>query len=227
MGTSFETIETRAMTYIKNDMSLDSDLTNRLPLFYNRMKAYLLAGKAYFNKPPKMQHILGRYIEPQFDEVFYTPEQDETAPVTIQTGVTAYDIYCVGIIEEDAYGVPQYAPLPVESYDSETGDIVVNADLKQGSNIVIDFYASGTFRDDLTDEQIEILAYCVYTAWENRFINNAIERTAKIRDTGFSPISEASQMEANTERMKMVNDTLQDWLRRYEQNTAYIDTVGI
>ena len=227
MGTSFETIETRAMTYIKNDMSLDSDLTNRLPLFYNRMKAYMLAGKAYFNKPPKMQGILGRYIEPQFDEVFYVPASSQTAPVTIPTDITSYDICSVGLIVEDVYGTPEYRPLPLGSYDAETGDVVINADLAEGDNIVIDFYASGSFEADLTDEQVEILAYCVYVAWENRFINNVIERTAKIRDTGFSPISEASQMESNTERMKMVNDTLQDWLRRFEQNNAYVEVVGI
>ena len=227
MGTSFETIETRAMTYIKNDMSLDSDLTNRLPLFYNRMKAYMLAGKAYFNKPPKMQCILSRYIEPQFDEIFYTPESSQSAPVTISTNIKAYDICSIGLIVEDVYGTPEYKPMQLVSYDAETGDVVVDADLTAGDNVVIDFYASGTFEADLTDEQIELLAYCVYVAWENRFINNVIERTAKIRDTGFSPISEASQMESNTERMKLVNDTLQDWLRRYEQNTAYVEVVGL
>ena len=227
MGTSFETIETRAMTYIKNDITLDQDLTNRLPVFYNRMKAYMLAGKAYFNKPPRMQHILSRYIEPQFDEVFFTPETEQTAPVTIQTGITSYEICSVGIIEDDVYGTPQFIPLPLTSYDSETGDVIVDEDIAKDRNVVIDFYAGGTFESDLTDEQIEILAYCVYVAWENRFINNAIERTSKIRDTGFSPISEASQMEANTERIKNSNDTLQDWLRRYEQNTAYVDVIGI
>ena len=32
MGTSFEKIETRAMMYIKNDITLDQDMTTRLPL---------------------------------------------------------------------------------------------------------------------------------------------------------------------------------------------------
>lgn len=226
MGTSFETIETRAMMYIKNDISLDQDLSTRLPLFYNRMKSYLMAGKAYFNKPPQMVRVLQAYTPPEFSEYFYTPEDDESAPVTINTAVINQNLCSVGVIVEDAYGVPQYNPLELESYDAETGEVVINADLKAGDNVVIDFYTSGEFSTDLSDEQIEILAYCTYVAWESRFVNNAIERVAKIRDTGFTPISEASQMDANTARIKHAQDTLQDWLRRYEQNESYAGVIG-
>ena len=122
--------------------------------------------------------------------------------------------------------MPQYTALELTSYDAETGIVVINADLKEGDNVVIDFYTSGEFSTELTDEQIDILAYCTYVAWENRFINNVLERVAKIRDTGFTPISEASHMDANTARIKHANDTLQDWLRRYEQNTSYLNVIG-
>lgn len=227
MGTSFEKIETRAMMYIKNDITLDQDLATRLPVFYNRMKSYMMAGKAYFNKPPKIQPLLSAYSEPLFEEGFYTIEAPKSAPVTAETGVKGYDICSAGIIADDKYGVPQYTPLEVVSYDSETGDVVINMSVTEDTEIVIDFYKSGSFNADLDDEQIEILAYCVYVAWENRFINNVIERTAKIRDSGFTPISEASQMDANTNRNKQVMDVLQDWLRRYEQNCKYIEVIGI
>lgn len=227
MGTSFEKIETRAMMYIKNDISLDYDLANRLPLFYNRMKSYLLAGKAYFNKPPEMQKKLHSYTDSAFDEYFYTPETDQTAPVSIESEILGQNLCSVGIVEEDAYGVPQYIPLELTSYDAETGTVVVNSDIKANSNVVIDFYTSGEFTEELSDEQIEILAYCTYVAWESRFINNVIERVAKIRDTGFTPISEASQMDANTSRIKFAQDTLQDWLRRYEQNEKYVQVFDL
>lgn len=227
MGTSFERIETRAMMYIKNDISLDQDLTTRLPLFYNRMLAYLMAGKSYFTKPPQMRAVMGAYTAPQFEEYFYTAEEAKSAPVTLEAGINGYDICSAGIIAEDAYGAPQYTQLEVSAYDAETGDVTINADIEAGAEIVLDFYKSGSFDADFDDEQVEILAYCVYVAWENRFINNVIERTAKIRDSGFTPISEASQMQANTERIKHANDTLQDWLRRYEQDCKYIDVVGI
>lgn len=227
MGTSFETIETRAMMYIKNDISLDYDLGNRLPLFYNRMKAYLMAGKAYFNKPPRMVKVLSDYTDAEFDEYFYTAEEDTDAPVTIETGITGRELCTVGAIEEDPYGVPQYVPLELTSYDTETGTVIINSGLDMGTNVVIDFYNSGSFTADLSDEQIEILAYCTYVAWENRFINNVIERVSKIRDTGFTPISEASQMDANTSRAKHAHDTLQDWLRRYEQNEKYAEVIGL
>ena len=226
MGTAFETIETRAMMYIKNDITLDQDLTTRLPLFYNRMKSYLLAGKSYFNKPPRMTRLLGKYTAPLFEELFYVPAEEARAPITITTELTGYDIHAVGIIENDKYGVPQYVQIE-STYNAETGEVVINQDIAQGTNVVIDLYKSGEFEADFTDEQIEILAYCVYVAWENRFINNVLERTAKIRDSGFSPISEASHMAANTERIKLANDTLQDMLRHYEQNEKYIEVVGI
>lgn len=227
MGTSFEKIETRAMMYIKNDITLDQDLITRRPVFYNRMKSYMMAGKAYFNKPPKMPTVLNNYSEPKFQEIFYTAETTMTAPATITTEETAYDICSVGTIRDDVYGVPQYTAIEVVSYDSETGQVTINADLEEGEEIVLDFYKSGEFNADLDDEQIEILAYCVYVAWENRFENNVLERAAKIRDSGFTPISEASHMDANTNRNKQVMDVLQDWLRRYEQNCKYIEVVGI
>lgn len=227
MGTSFEKIETKAMMYIKNDITLDQDLTTRLPLFYNRMKAYLMAGKSYFNKPPVMQPLLSAYTEPLFEEVFYVAESPQEAPATINTGVMGYDIASAGIIKDDVYGVPQYTALPVKTYDPETGDVRLDVGVDAGEEVVLDFYKSGSFNADLDDEQIEILAYCVYVAWELRFENNVIERSAKIRDSGFTPISEASQMDANTERNKQVMDILQDWLRRYEQNCKYLEIVGI
>lgn len=227
MGTSFEKIETRAMMYIKNDVTLDQDLVTRLPVFYNRMKSYMMAGKAYFNKPPKMPVILNDYSEPEFQEVFYTADTAITSPATIHTGETSFDICSAGTIREDIYGVPQYTPIEVLSYDPETGDLIINADVDEGEEIVLDLYKSGAFNTDLDDTQIEILAYCIYVAWENRFENNAIERAAKIRDSGFTPISEASQMDANTNRNKQVMDVLQDWLRKYEQNVKYLEVVGI
>lgn len=227
MGTSFEKIETRAMMYIKNDITLDQDMTTRLPLFYNRMKAYMMAGKAYFNKPPKMPSVLSAYTEPEFDEYFYTIVAAESSPVTVETGITGYDICSAGIIADDVYGTPQFTPLDMESYDPTTGDVVINMDVTEDTDIVLDFYKSGSFDATLDDEQIEILAYCVYVAWENRFENNVLERAAKIRDSGFTPISEASHMDANTNRNKQVMDVLQDWLRRYEQNCKYIEVVGI
>ena len=231
MGTSFEKIETRAMMYIKNDITLDQDLETRLPVFYNRMKSYLMAGKSYFNKPPTMQPILNAYTEPLFDEYVTSaeplpPPKNRSSSITINTSVTGYDICSAGVVENDSYGVPQYIPLIVDSYDPETGDVVITSDSSYGGDqVVLDFYKSGSFDADLDDEQIEILAYCVYVAWENRFENNVLERTAKIRDSGFTPISEASHMDANTNRNKQVMDILQDWLRRYEQNCKYLEVV--
>ena len=64
MGTSWESIETRAMTYIKNDLSLEWDMKNRLPVFYNRMRAYMMEAIPLFSRPPEMLLKLKDYAVP-------------------------------------------------------------------------------------------------------------------------------------------------------------------
>ena len=77
-ATLMEQIECAAMTYIKNDMSLDWDMKNRLPVFYRRMWNYMQAAIPLFNKPPTMLLRLRNYTEPQFSDVLYpvTAEPD-------------------------------------------------------------------------------------------------------------------------------------------------------
>ena len=87
-------------------------------------------------------------------------------------------------------------------------------------------FGSTRIKAVLIDDDNHVLAQGS-SQWENRFENNVLERAAKIRDSGFTPISEASHMDANTNRNKQVYDILQDWLRRYEQNCKYIEVVGI
>ena len=72
MGTTFEEIECRAMTYIKNDLSLEYDLNNRLPVFYRRMWNYMEAAKPLFNRPPMMKTRLSGYTEPNYSDMLFT-----------------------------------------------------------------------------------------------------------------------------------------------------------
>ena len=92
MGTTFEQLECQAMTYIKNDLSLDWDLKNRLPVFYRRMWNYMLAALPLFNKPPTMLARLHSYTEPQYSDVLYRVEDE---PVNGQITVSGIpDIIC-------------------------------------------------------------------------------------------------------------------------------------
>lgn len=227
MGTTFEQLECQAMTYIKNDLSLDWDLKNRLPVFYRRMWNYMQAAIPLFNKPPVMLTRLHAYTEPQYSDVLMTVSEigaDET--VTIETGITEMDICSAGIVTEDEFGNPQYLPLTVDSYDAETGTVVISGTISVGDEVDIDFYKSGEFNAVLNPTECDILAFCIYDVWEHRFDNNALERASKIRDANFTTISEASQTNAGTDRQREVDSQLFDKLRMYEQTAAYLQTVA-
>lgn len=227
MGTTFEQIECAAMTYIKNDLSLDWDLKNRLPVFYRRMWNYMLAAIPLFNKPPTMLARLHSYTEPQYSDVLYSVTEDPAnGTITVATGITGMDICSAGIVSDDEFGNPQYLPLTVDSYDAEIGTVVISGGISIGDEIDIDFYASGSFEADLNATESDILAFCIYDVWEHRFDNNALERASKIRDANFTTISEASQTNAGTDRQTAVDRQLFDKLRMYEQNAAYMKTVA-
>lgn len=227
MGTAFETVECAALTYIKNDVSLDWDMKNRLPVFYRRMWNYMQAALPLFNKPPTMLARLHSYTEPSYSDVLYKVDSEpQNGTVTVATGITGMDICSAGIITEDEFGSPTYLPLKVDSYNSETGDVVISGGISLGDEIDIDFYASGSLNADLNPTEIDILAFCIYDVWEHRFDNNALERMSKVRDANFTTISEASQTNAGTDRQKAVDSQLFDKLRMYEMNAAYMKTVA-
>lgn len=226
MGTTFEQIECQAMTYIKNDMSLDWDLQNRLPVFYRRMWNYMLAAIPLFNKPPTMMARLHAYTEPQFSDMIFSVTDEPLGPLAVDTGITDMDICSAGIVRNDEFGSPEYLPLTVDSYNPETGGVVISGTIALGDEIDIDFYKSGSFNVTLNATECDILAFCIYDVWEHRFDNNALERASKIRDANFTTISEASQTAAGTDRQREVDSQLFDKLRMYEQTAAYMKTVA-
>ena len=224
MGTAWEIIETQAMTYIQNDTSLVWDMRNRLPVFYNRMLAYMREAIPLFNRPAEMVVRLAQNTPPQFTDGVYTVPETTEGSTEIDTGITGYDIASAGILSVDAYGTPQYAPLPV-SYESETGQLTISQGLEKDTELSLDFYKSGSFSDDLNATEISILAFAVYFVWEQRFDNDAIERKSKIRDGSFTTISEASQTNANSGRQRLVAEQLYGKMRAYETDVAYLNTV--
>ena len=225
MPTSWESVEMQALTYIKNDLSLMHDMEVRLPVFYNRMSAYMVIGMAKFNKPPEVRLKLANNTAPKFESVVYYAEEAISAATPIETGESGYDIASAGIVSEDAVGTPTYTPLPIVGYDTETGNITLSVDVAADTEIVFDFYKSGEFKSTLNIAEADLLAMCIYNAWEHRFDNNALERIPKIRDSSSNTISEASQTNANTARLRQVDEKLNDDLRAYEQSDEYMRSV--
>lgn len=220
MGTTWEELELRATTYIKNDLSLDWDKANRLPVFFNRMRAYMVEAIPKFNRPPEMLAKLAAYTAPQFESVSYTTVEGENQ--TVDTGVTGATVFSVGIIEEDDFGDVQYVPVVNAEYNAETGIVTLTGAFEAGSQVEIDLYTSGTFDAELNETEKGILAFAIYNRYEHRFDNDVLERQAKIRDSAFTTISEASQTQAGTARQREVDSQLYAMLRAYQDNVEYL-----
>lgn len=223
MGTTWEEVEVLAQQYIKNEPSLEWDMANRLPVFYNRMAMYMRMAIPRFNRPPEMLPFLSKYTAPDFENIEIRLEESVYEEGTIDTSLIGFDIYSVGLIEHDKYGDPQYSPIRITNADSETGVLTVSRYIAEGSIVDVTAYRSGSFDHDLDDTQKGILAFCIYDSWEHRFDNDVLERTSKIRDSAFSPISEASQTAAGTQRQREVDKQMFDMLRAYQDNVEYLN----
>lgn len=220
MGTTWEELELRATTFIKNDLSLDWDKANRLPVFFNRMRAYMVEAIPKFNRPPEMLAKLAAYTAPQFESVSYTTIEGENQ--TVDTGVTGATVFSVGIIAEDDFGDVQYVPVANADYNAETGIVTLVGNFEAGSQVEIDLYTSGAFEAELNETEKGILAFAIYNRYEHRFDNDVLERQSKIRDSAFTTISEASQTQAGTARQREVDSQLYAMLRAYQDNVEYL-----
>ena len=223
--TYWEEIELRATTYIKNDISLDRDKAERLPVFFNRMAAYMTEAIPVFDRPPEMLAKLGNYTAPWYESATYTLEQANTGDFSIADLVTDADIVALGVLGTDDYGDPIYTPVTTFSYYPEVGLMDVHASEGQfpaGTQFLIDFYGRGYFEADLNVTEQGILAFAIYNRYEHRFDNDVLERTAKIRDSAFTTISEASQTQAGTARQREVDSQLYGMMRAYQDNCEYL-----
>ena len=223
--TYWEEIELRATTYIKNDISLDRDKAERLPVFFNRMAAYMTEAIVIFDRPPEMLAKLGNYTAPQYDSVTYTVEETTTGDFNIETEMYNAGVVAVGVLGTDEYGDPTYTPITTYSYYPEVGIFTIYGDdgeYPAGTQILLDFYWRGSFAADLNATEQGILAFAIYNRYEHRFDNDVLERQSKIRDSAFTTISEASQTQAGTARQREVDSQLFGMMRAYQDNCEYL-----
>lgn len=219
MGTSFIEIETDYFLVEQADLRLQSDLQQNPAATFRRLSLYMLNGVPRLNRPVELVSWL-KFEKPDYDDYYYTVQNDATS-VTVGTGKTGYELCNVGVAGTDVYGNPAYTPVSSYEYDRDTGDVTVNTDLKAGEVVQFDFYTDGEFERELSPTIKRLLGLAVQIVWENRFTNDWLQQTAKIKDKSFAPNNEANASRANTERLKELQRTLDAELKAYEQNCAF------
>lgn len=212
-----------AMLYI-DDERMTEKLKNNPARFFREMSLYMKSAIPRFNRPPEIVSYLKRGAEPAFDSFLWTAPADEPGPAAVSTGMTGYELCSVVIRGEDRYGNPTETPYPVR-YDPETGDVIVESVIP-GTVLDMDFYIDGYFKDELTQQMKRILGLCVQLVWELRFTSAWLPREAKVSDRSFTPPNEANWTRAQEEKRRSLETVLNEELRNYEQNCAYMTTVG-
>ena len=212
-----------AMLYI-NDERMAEKLKNNPARFFREMSLYMKSAIPRFNRPPEITAYLKQGKEPVFDSCLWTAPEGETGPVVVPAGMTGFKLCSVAAREEDRYGNPVETPSPA-GYDPETGAVTL-AEAVPGTVFDMDFYTDGAFANDLTPEMKRILGLCVQLVWENRFAAAWLSREAKVMDRSFTAPNEANWTRAQEEKRRSLETALNEELRNYEQNCAYIASTG-
>ena len=208
------------------DVRLQNDLRISPARFFRKMSFYLLNAIPRFTRPPEARQWL-TFTAPVYDDLDYTVPEDYDASqeLTIETGLLNFDLANAIKIQPDGYGEYEYIPVQI-TYDPETGDVTIPAGkVEAGDSISFDFYTDGYFDRNLGYEVRRILGLLVQIVWENRFANDFLLQQPKIKDRSFDVGSEANHMRASTERMKFLNEQVNQEMKSFEQNVEYGDVV--
>jgi len=212
-----------AMLYI-DDGRMTEKLKNNPARFFREMSLYMRSAIPRFNRPAEIVPYLKQGRPPVFDSCLWTVPEGEPGPSVVLTGMTGYELCSVSARGQDRYGNPVETPCPA-SYNSDTGEVAIS-EAAPGTVFDFDFYTDGTFENDLTSEMKRILGLCVQLVWENRFTSAWLPREAKVSDRSFTAPNEANWTRAQEEKRRSLESTLNEELRAYEQNCAYLSIVG-
>lgn len=225
MPVTFSQILTQYAMQEINDINWTRELELSPARFFRAKSDTVIASIPLFNRPPEVQNWLS-YEAPSYDDYLYSAFGDSASETTvIQTGKTGYELCSAVLVTTDASGFPAYQPLS-SSYNAQTGEVTINASLKDGDSVDIDFYTDGVFAREITPEMCSILAQCIAVKWFDRdFGNDWLDNKNKIKDKSFDIGSVSAQMTAVTARKKENRLALNDRLLHYEQNTAMRQTI--
>ena len=226
MGTSFiDVICNHAMVEI-SDLRLENDMNISPARFFRKMALYTIQAIPRFNRPPEAREWL-KFTAPVYDDYDYTvPGDYSSGDLTIETGMTGFDMASVIKIQPNGTGVYDFIPIPGMEYDAETGNVTIpEGSVSADDNIAIDFYTDGYFDRELGYDMKDILGLLIQYVWECRFANDFLLQQQKIKDRSFDVGNEANHMRASTERMKYLSERNNQRLKAFEQNVAYRNTV--
>lgn len=219
--TFMDVITNHAMVEI-SDIRMQREMEINPARFFRKMSFYLLNAIPRFNRPPEAREWL-KFTAPVYDDFDYTvPEgYDGDDPLLIDTGKTDYELVSAVKIVQDGFGGYEFTPIHNLEYNSSTGEISIADGVALGDNIAIDFYTDGYFDRELDYTVLRILGLLVQVVWENRFANDFLIQQPKIKDRSFDVGNEANYMRATSERMRYLNEQVNQELKRFEQNAAY------
>lgn len=225
MPVTFSQLLTQYAIQEINDINWTRELELSPARFFRAKSDTIIASIPLFNRPPEVQNWLA-YTAPSYDDYLYTVDaNNHGSSVVVETGKPGYELCSAVLVTTDASGFPAYQPLAV-SYDEQSGDVTINASLKQGDSVDIDFYTDGVFEREITPEMCSVLAQCIAVKWFDRdFGNDWLDNKNKIKDKSFDIGSVSAQMTAVTARKKENRLALNDRLLHFEQNVAMRQTI--
>lgn len=208
------------------DLRLENDINISPARFFRKMALYMIQAIPRFNRPPEAREWL-KFTAPVYDDYDYTvPGDYVSGNMTIETGMTGFDMASVIKIQPNGTGTYDFISIPGAQYNAETGDVVVpNAYVNNGDHFSVDFYTDGYFDRELGYDMKDILGLLIQYVWECRFANDFLLQQPKIKDRSFDVGNEANHMRASTERMKYLSERNNQRLKAFEQSVAYRNTV--
>lgn len=215
-------IITQAMVYI-DDVRLQEQLEINPALFYRRMSDYINAAMPLLSSPPQLfDYVSGQYTEPTYEDMYWTSTEESTMQETvIQTDMIGYDLCSIVAFDDENNATPYTEAV----YNSETGVITFPDQEKSGIQYEIDFYKDGETAE-LTPTMKRLFALAIAIVWDERFSNNWLAITQKIKDSSFQTVNESNYIDKVTIRQKENRQRFQDEMRKYEQNSAYKTVVS-
>lgn len=208
------------------DVRLQKEMELSPARFFRKMSLFVVNAVPRFNRPPEAREWL-KFTAPTYDDFEYTVPVDYTGgTLTINTGIIGYGIASVIKISEDGYGGYDYSSVPIQDYNAETGVITISGGyVASGDMLSMDFYTDGVFDRGLGWDMKDILGLIIQYVWEFRFANDFLIQQPKIKDKSFDVGNEANYMRASSERMRMLQENINQRLKKFEQNLAYTNTV--